>query len=121
MDVSRFIDANTHFEQAVEADPMFAFGFLRVANTASSLDEFKTNLERAEQQAANATEAEQILIQITRKGFENDTEDQLVLAQQLTELQPSSPRAWLALANVQSSMNRNEEARGSPWRMSNPA
>jgi hypothetical protein len=26
MDVSRFIDANTHFEQAVEADPMFAFG-----------------------------------------------------------------------------------------------
>lgn len=113
MDVSRFIDANTHFEQAVEADPMFAFGFLRVANTASSLDEFKTNLERAEQQAANATEAEQILIQITRKGFENDTEDQLVLAQQLTELQPSSPRAWLALANVQSSMNRNEEARAS--------
>jgi hypothetical protein len=101
MDVSRFIDANTHFEQAVEADPMFAFGFLRVANTASSLDEFKTNLERAEQQAANATEAEQILIQITRKGFENDTEDQL---------RSSSP-----------SCSRRVPGHGSPWRMSNPA
>src|SRR5207244_12855986 len=42
LDLARFIDANAHFKQAVAADPSFAFAYLNVANTANSLDEFKT-------------------------------------------------------------------------------
>src|ERR1700704_523951 len=44
LDLARFIDANAHFKAAVAADPAFAFAYLSVANTANSLEEFKTNL-----------------------------------------------------------------------------
>jgi len=56
-DLGRFIDANVHFKAAVAADPSFAFAYLNVANTANSLDEFKTNLALAEQHAAGASDA----------------------------------------------------------------
>src|SRR5881392_2385768 len=56
-DLARFIDANAHFKEAVAADPDFAFAYLNVANTANSLEEFKTNLALAEQNAAGASEA----------------------------------------------------------------
>src|SRR5438034_11385510 len=42
-DLGRLIDANVHFKAAVAADPDFAFAYLNVANTANSLDEFKTD------------------------------------------------------------------------------
>jgi len=67
LDLARFIDANAHFKQAVAADPTFAFAYLNVANTANSLDEFKTNLAQAEQHAAGASDAERLQIQMSRK------------------------------------------------------
>ncbi len=113
LDLARFIDANEHFKEAVAADPNFAFAYLSVANTANSLDEFKTNLALAEQYAAGASDAERLQIQMVRKGFDNDLVGQLALGQQLVEKYPDSPRAWLALAGVQGALNRNEEARTS--------
>ena len=112
-DLGRFIDANVHFQAAVAADPNFAFGYLNVANTANSLAEFKTNLALAEQHAASASDAEQLQIQMARKGFDNDLAGQLALGQQLVAKYPSSPRAWLALAGAQAGLNRNTEARTS--------
>jgi tetratricopeptide (TPR) repeat protein len=113
LDLARFIDANAHFKEAVAADPTFAFAYLNVANTANSLDEFKTNLALAEQHAAGASDAERLQIQMVRKGFDNDLVGQLALGQQLVEKHPDSPRAWLALAGVQGALNRNEAARTS--------
>src|SRR2546421_8024811 len=46
-DLGRLIDANVHFKAAVAADRDFGFAYLNVANTANSLDEFKTNLALA--------------------------------------------------------------------------
>src|SRR5256886_9748990 len=80
LDLARFIDANVHFKQAVAADPNFAFAYLNVANTANSLDEFKTNLAQAEQHAAGASDAERLQIQIARQGFDNDVAGQMALA-----------------------------------------
>src|SRR5216117_3246592 len=113
LDLARFIDANAHFKEAVAADPSFAFGYLNVANTANSLDEFKTNLAQAEQHAAGASDAERLQIQMARKGFDNDLVGQLALGRQLVGKYPDSPRAWLALAGVQGAMNYNTEARAS--------
>src|SRR5216110_585959 len=112
-DLGRLIDANVHFKAAVAADPDFAFAYLNVANTANSLDEFKTNLALAEQNAAGASEAERLQIQMVRKGYDNDLQGQLALGQQLVQKYPGSPRAWLALAGVQVGLNRNDEARAS--------
>src|SRR5437879_5253121 len=113
LDLARFIDANAHFKEAVAADPSFAFAYLNIANTAASLDEFKTNLAQAEQHAAGASDAERLQIQMARKGFDNDLVGQLALGRQLVEKYPDSPRAWLALAGVQGALNYNAEARTS--------
>jgi Flp pilus assembly protein TadD len=112
-DLGRFIDANTHFRAAVAADPNFAFAYLNVANTANSLAEFKDNLALAERHAATASDAEQLQIQMARKGLDNDLAGQLALGQQLVAKYPRSPRAWLALSNVQAGLNRNADARAS--------
>src|SRR5438445_200554 len=112
-DLGRLIDANVHFKAAVAADRDFGFAYLNVANTANSLDEFKTNLALAEQNAARASEAERLQIQMTRKGFDNDLAGQLALGQQLVAKDPQSPRAWLALAGAQGALNENADARES--------
>lgn len=49
--MARFIDANARFKEAVTQDPGFAFAYLNVALTATSLDEFKRNLALAERLA----------------------------------------------------------------------
>jgi len=37
LDLARFIDANAHFKESVAADPDFAFAYLSITNTATSL------------------------------------------------------------------------------------
>ncbi len=111
LDVGRSLDARVHFQRAVAADPMFAHAYLRLANSATSLDEYRQNLDLANQHAGHASESEQLLIRIEQESFENDVADQLELAEALVELQPSSPRAWLTLAGVQSALNLHEAAR----------
>jgi tetratricopeptide (TPR) repeat protein len=112
-DLGRAFEALDHFQRAVAADSTFAFAYLNVANTSNSLADFKTNLARAEQLAAAASEAEQLQIQIARRGLENDVSGQLALAQQLVTKFPESPRAYVVLAGVQAGLNRNAEGRAS--------
>ena len=112
-DLGRFLDANAHFKAAVAADSNFAIAYLNVGNTGASFEEFRTNLALAERHAAGASDAEQWQIQIARKGFDNDVNGQLALAQQLVAKYPDSPRAYVELANMQTALNRNADARAS--------
>jgi len=111
LDLGRTIDANTHFKAAVASDSNFAFGYLNVALTGNSLTEFNTNLALAEQHVAGVSDAERILIQMSRLGTGNDVNGQLVLAKQLVAKYPDSPRAYLVLAGVQGALNQNADAR----------
>jgi len=113
LDLARNFDALDHFKRAVAADSTFAIAFLNIANTGNSLDEFKTNLARAERLAAGASDAEQLEIQIARKGLENDASGQLTIAEQLVAQYPQSPRGYLTLGNIQTGLNRNADARAS--------
>src|SRR5712691_4346975 len=111
LDLARNFEALDHFKRAVAADSTFAIAFLNVANTGNSLDEFKTNLARAERLAAGASDAEQLQIQIARKGLENDASGQLTAAQQLVAKYPQSPRAYLTLGNIETGLNSTADAR----------
>ncbi|MFN2571149.1 MAG: hypothetical protein ABR537_05980 [Gemmatimonadales bacterium] len=113
LDLARVFEALDHFQRSIAADSTFAAGYLGVANAANSLADFKANLAHAEQLAAKVSEAEQLQIQIARKGLENDASGQLELAQQLVTKYPDSPRALLALSNVQLGLNRTAEGRAS--------
>jgi tetratricopeptide (TPR) repeat protein len=111
LDMGRALDARDLFAQAVEADPNFAHAYLNLASSATSLDEFRTNLMKAEETAGGATETERMLIEIARKGSDGDMEGQLALVTQLAAAEPTSPRALLALATVQANMAETEMAR----------
>src|SRR5206468_4359257 len=71
------------------------------------------NLARAEQFASGASDAEQLEIQIARRGFENDVSGQLAAGQQLVAKYPESPRAYVTLGNIQTALNSNADARAS--------
>lgn len=116
MDVGRFIEAREHFQAAVETDPSFAYAYLNAANSAASLAEYKTNLDHAAAHAEETDEGVRILIEIGAKGLDNDLEGQLALAEELVAKYPQSPRAWLTLSDIQTSLNRNEDARASASR-----
>jgi hypothetical protein len=111
LDLTRAFDAQEHFQRAVAADSTLAIGYLYVANTSNSLEDFKTNLAHAERLASTASDAEQIQIQIARKGFENDVSGQLALAQQLVAKYPQSPRALVLLSGIQGGLNRQADNR----------
>ncbi len=113
LDMARGIDAREHFAQAVAADPAFALGYLELAGVGSSLQQFTSNLQKAEEHAASASRPEQLMIEITRKGSNNDVEGQLRAAEELAQVATESPRAWMILAGVQSTLNRHGEARAS--------
>src|SRR5438093_5248799 len=113
LDLARNFEALDHFKRAVAADSTFAIAYLNVANTGNSFEEFKSNLARAEALAAGASDAEQLQIEIARKGLENDVSGQLAAAQQLVAKYPESPRAHLTLGNIQAGLNHNADARAS--------
>ena len=111
LDLSKYPDAQHHFQSASKADPDFALAHVGAAITSSSPEEAARNLKTASMKAGNASEAEQAWISAAVKGFNNDLEGQLVDANRLTKLAPSSPRAWLQLAACQKAMGRHEDAR----------
>ncbi|UCC71020.1 MAG: tetratricopeptide repeat protein [Gemmatimonadota bacterium] len=112
-DVERGLDANEHFKRAIEIDPNFCMAYLSAAWSAPSLDEFRTNLQLAVEHSAGASEAERLLVEYTQKSFDRDREGQLQTAQRLVEVEPSSPRAWLTLSEIQATLNQTSEARAS--------
>jgi tetratricopeptide (TPR) repeat protein len=110
-DMGRPEDAREQFELAVEADPDFALAYWGMAINANSFEAFAENLERANELAEGASEAETLLIVSLQKGFENNLEGQLELSEQLVELQPDSPRARLTLAFAQANLGHYEDER----------
>lgn len=112
-DVGRFDDAIVHFDAAIAADPTFASAHLARADAGNSLEEFQVHLAHAEENAAGASEAERILIEIARLDFDGDLPGRLAAAERLTAAHGASPRAWMALAAAQSANNDETAARAS--------
>jgi tetratricopeptide (TPR) repeat protein len=110
-DAERFIDARTHFNSAVAADPNFAFGHLYAAFNAGSLAAYRNHLDEAIRLADRASPVERLWIHAEQKGADNDVNGQIAIAEQLVRLTPNDPRAYGYLANAQFQANRREEAR----------
>jgi tetratricopeptide (TPR) repeat protein len=113
LDMGHPIDANAQFREAVTADSTFAFGYLGIANSSNSLDEFRTNLTRASTLSSKASRAEQLQIEIVEKTFNADLEGAFKLAQELVRTAPKNPRSYVALATVQTQLGKEAESRAS--------
>lgn len=104
-------DAYAHFEQAVAADSTFAFAHLGMAYSAPSLTAYREALTRASRFAPRASRAERLLIQIEERSLAEDLPGALAAAKELVRIAPRNPRAYTALAGVQSQLGKFTEAR----------
>lgn len=103
--------ANELFRAAVAADPGFTYAWVNLSNAAFSTEEFNAALRSGEQGAAKASDGERALLEFNKLFLTNNFEAQLVLARQLTEKYPNSPRAWMLLAGAQAGLNQFAEQR----------
>jgi tetratricopeptide (TPR) repeat protein len=94
-----FVDANAAFAKAVEADPGFAMGYFRLAQTSQSAAAFFKAVGHAEDHAANSSDGEQLYIRALIAGAENDQAAQLEAISNLLGMYPKDERTHFALAN----------------------
>lgn len=96
------VEAYEHFTLALEADPSFAYAELWASGAAPTLESSRAHLARAVELSPNASEVERLQIEIVQKNVvENDGVGALALAEQLVDLEPTNPRAWMVLAGQQ--------------------
>ncbi len=105
-----FVEANSIFAQAVEADPGFAMGYLRLAQTSQTAAAFFKAVRMAEGNAANATEGEQLYIRALIAVAENDQAAQLNATTSLLKMYPKDERTHVQLANYHNGLQNFPEA-----------
>ena len=110
-------DALRDFKRAVAADSAFAFAYLRIAQNAYSLDEYRANLQRANAFAATANPSEKLLIEAENEIFAGDVQAGLDSIRKLTETLPGNPRAPLVLSLAQFNAGQTDSARATAKRV----
>jgi len=94
-----FLEANEAFAKAVELDPDFALGYLRLAQSAQSVTAFFKAVGQAEDTMEFASEGEQLYIRALIAAAENDQAMQLEYLQRLMSLYPRDERTHMQLGN----------------------
>lgn len=97
----RVTDAHKTFQSAVAKDKDFALGYLGLANTAPSNQDFFAALERAVALADKASEAERLMIRGLHAGATGKPAQQKELYGQLVRAYPKDERALTLLATFQ--------------------
>jgi tetratricopeptide (TPR) repeat protein len=114
----RVTDAHDYFLKAVEADPNFALAHLRVANTASTNQEFFDALRRAVDTSINASEGERLIISAFEAGVAGNPQSQRSDLEALVALFPEDERAHNTIGNFLFFNQQNYEAAISAYRAS---
>lgn len=94
-----FLEANETFAKAVEIDPGFAMGYLRLAQSSQSAAAFFKAVGQAEDSMKNGTEGEQLYIRALIAAAENDQEMQLEHLVALMSMYPRDERTHMQVAN----------------------
>ena len=94
-----FIEANQAFAKAVEIDPGFAMGYFRLAQSSQTAAAFFKAVGRAEDNAENSAEGEQLYIKALIAGAENDQEMQFEHLAALMRMYPRDERTHMQVAN----------------------
>jgi tetratricopeptide (TPR) repeat protein len=94
-------DALRDFKRAAAADSAFAYAYLRIAQNGYSLDEYRTNLARANAFKATANPSEKLLIEAENKIFAGDIEAGLDSMRKLEKTLPGNPRVPYTLSLVE--------------------
>jgi tetratricopeptide (TPR) repeat protein len=112
-DVGRGVEAREKYQAAIAEDPGFVRAHFGQSNQSLSFQEFQECLDRASENLDNVSDGERMLVEINRTFLTNDNATGLRLATELAETYPSSARAAIVLAGLQSNQNDNVGARAS--------
>jgi tetratricopeptide (TPR) repeat protein len=96
----RATDAHTRYQAAVEKDPGFALGWLGMANTSVTAQEFFDDLRKAMALADKVSDGERMLIQLADAGARGDTARQTALGNRLVAAYPRDERARNLLGGI---------------------
>lgn len=100
-DIGLFDDALRDFKRAVAADSAFAYGYLRIAQNAYSVEEYKANLQRANAFKSAANPAERLLIEAESRAFAGDVSAGMDSIRKVEALLPKNARVPYLLGYVQ--------------------
>jgi tetratricopeptide (TPR) repeat protein len=106
----QLVEANEVFAKSVEADPGFAMGYFRLAQTSQTAAAFFRAVGQAEDNAANSTEGEQLYIRALIAFAENDQDEQLEAISNLLGMYPNDERTHMQLANYYNAQQNFAEA-----------
>jgi len=98
LDDLRFTDAHQFFVASVETDPDFAFGWLRVANTSATAQDFFDALRRAVESSATVSDGEKKQIRAFEAGVNGEPAAQRAELEALVAAYPGDERAHNAYA-----------------------
>jgi tetratricopeptide (TPR) repeat protein len=105
--------AREAFQKAIEQDPNLAIGYLYKANLATTPQEFTSNLNKAKENLANATEWEKLFYDFTETFLTDDLNKRLATAQTMATKYPDIARAHVLLGEAYSARNDFARARQS--------
>ncbi len=91
------VEANEKFAQAVDADPAFSMGYYNLALSSQTTAEFFDAIGKAAENAASASDGEQLIIAALVAGSENDQAAQLAALTDLVAAYPQDERAHMQL------------------------
>lgn len=95
----RIGEARGYFEQATAADPDFALGYLALATTRATTNEFYAAFNEAKARVNLVSDGERLLILAVGAGLGGESKKQEKLLNELVDLYPRDKRTHLALAN----------------------
>lgn len=110
-DAGDFIEANQAARKLTEEFPDFIGGWIMLANTALSGEQFVKASRKADQMSAKGTQGEQLWADINMSFVSNDTEEGVRLGKKLVETYPDAPRAWIVHSGLLTGQFQHEEAR----------
>ena len=93
------VEANEAFAKAVAADPNFAMGYFRLAQSSQTAAGFYRAVGKAEDNLVNASEGEQFYVRALIAGAENDQAAQLDALVQVMNMYPKDERTHMAVAD----------------------
>ena len=99
LDDLKFVEANDLFRQAVAADDSFAMAHYQAAITAQTNAEFFAAIGKASEQAANASDGEQLYIKALQAAADNDQATQRAALEELMGLYPKDERTHMTYGN----------------------
>jgi tetratricopeptide (TPR) repeat protein len=98
-EVNRWEKCIKLFKEAVELDSNFCLAYYYLSDYSKSPSEQQNYMEKADACKNFASKGEQILVDINWASLKNDKEKCISLAQDLINIYPKSPRAYLILSD----------------------